>query len=306
VREYPLAGVGAGGYRYLAPDYWRVIDDSQLPLDNAQNWWRHQLAELGLIGGGLILLWSAVAAAQTLAGRARAGRAFTAWTIRALVTGIGVVSFVGMPTQNPVSLLLFFLLVAWLHHAVLPLPRSVPPRWIGAAWSVAGVAALAYVAAHAALATGPLSIAARAVRFHREYVQGAYAPEPAPGGGHFQWTDEEARLLLPARTPWLVLRLWAHHPDIAEHPVEVTLSAPCGAILTRQLQSATPIAVGILLPPGADTLDATITVSRTWRPAEGGADDRRRLGVAVGAEFVDDRQLVFSQDYLVEWTCPAD
>ena len=306
VREYPFTGLGIGGYRYLAPDYWRAMANAQLALDNAQNWWRHQLTEFGLIGGGLILLWSAIAAAQTLAGPARAGRAFTAWTVRALVTGIGVVSFVGMPTQNPVSLLLFFLLVAWLHHAVLPLPRSVPPRWIGAAWSVAGVAALAYVAAHAALATGPLSITARAVRFHREYVQGAYAPEPAPGGGHFQWTDEEARLLLPARTPWLVLRLWAHHPDIAEHPVEVTLSAPCGAILTRQLQSATPIAVGILLPPGAETLDATITVSRTWRPAEGGADDRRRLGVAVGAEFVDDRQLVFSQDYSVEWTCPAD
>jgi hypothetical protein len=306
VREYPLAGVGAGGYRYLAPDYWRVIDDSQLPLDNAQNWWRHQLAELGVLGGALILLWSLLVAAQTLAGRARAEHALTAWTIRALVAGIGVVSLVGMPTQNPVALLAFFLLVVWMNGVVKRWPPPAPAQWVRAAWAVAAVSAVGYVAVHVVLATGPLSVSARAIRFHREYVQGAYAPEPAPGGGHFQWTDEEARLLLPARTPWLVMRLWAHHPDIAEHPVEVTLSAPCGAIFTRQLESAAPIAVGILLPPGSDTLDATITVSRTWRPAQAGDADPRRLGVAVGAEFVDDRQLVFSQDYLVEWTCPAD
>jgi hypothetical protein len=306
VREYPLTGVGAGGYRYLAPDYWRATADEQLALDNAQNWWRHQLAELGLSGAALILLWSVVVAAQTLAGGVRDGRPVTAWTMRALVAGIGVVSLVGMPTQNPVALLAFFLLVAWMNRVVLPVPRAVPAGWIRVGWAAAAVGAIGYVAAHAVLATGPLSVSARAIRFDREYVQGAYAPEPAPGGGQFRWTDEEARLLLPARTPWLVVRLWAHHPDIAEHPVEVTLSGPCGVVFKQPLQSTTPIALGISLPTGLETVDAAIKVSRTWRPSEQGSGDPRRLGIAVGAEFVADRQLAFSQDYSVEWTCPAD
>jgi hypothetical protein len=307
VRDYPLAGIGTAAYRYLAPDYERATADAELALDNAQNWWRHQLAELGVLGGAAVLFWSLAAAALALGGRRRQGSPpLTAWTTRALVAGIGVVSLVGMPTQNPVALLAFFLLVAWMNTVLLPVPRAVPAPWIRAAWLVAGLAAVMYLAAHAVLAMGPLSVSARAIRFHREYVQGAYAAEPAPGGGNFRWTDEQARLLLPARTPWLIMRLWAHHPDIAEQPVEVTLAGPCGSMFTRRLESTTPIAIGFLLPAGIETLDATISVSRTWRPADQGGDDGRRLGVAVAAEFVDDRQLVFSQDYSVEWTCPAD
>ena len=307
IREYPLAGVGAAAYRYLAPDYERATADAQLALDNAQNWWRHQLAEFGVVGGVPVLLWSLAAAALAVAGRRRQDSPpLTALTTRALVAGVGVVSLVGMPTQNPVALLAFFLLVAWMNRVLRPFPRAVPAAWIRAGWFIAAAAAVAYVAAHAVLAIGPLSVSARAIRFHREYVQGAYAPEPAPGGGNFRWTDDEARLLLPARTPWLVMRLWAHHPDIEERPVEVTLSAPCGVLFTQRLNSTTPIAVGIELPGGSDTLDATVRVSRTWRPEDHGTGDTRHLGVAVAAEFVDDRQLVFAQDYSQAWTCPAD
>jgi len=306
VREYPLTGIGADAYRYLAPDYWRMIDNSQLALDNAQNWWRHQLAELGLIGGAFVLIWSAVLAWQAVTGRERQGQTMPAWTLRALLAGIAVASLFGMPTQNPVALLSFFLLAAWTMAALTPVPVSMPPRWIRAGWVAAVVAALAYVTAHAVLATGPLSVSERAKRFHREYVQGAHAPEPLPGGGHFRWTDEEARFVLPARTRWLVIRLWAHHPDIREHPVEVALTAPCGIVFNRTLKSTTPISVGIELPAGLSGVEWSVRVSRTWRPADHGAEDPRHLGVAIGTDFVDDRQLVFSQDYNEKWPqCPG-
>lgn len=305
VRDYPLTGVGAGAYRYLAPDYWRAIADAQLALDNAQNWWRHQAAELGVLGSLLIVAWSALVAAQALRAPARSEALAAAWTVRALVVGIGVVSLFGMPTQNPVALLWFFLLVAWMSHLLAPRPATVPAPWLRAAWAAAAIAAAGHVAGHMFLAAGPLSVTARAVRFDREYVQGAYAPEAIPDGGQFRWTDDEARLVLPARTPWLVMRLWASHPDIEEHPVEVTLASACGIVRTVPLASSRPIALGILLPETIRTIDATIVVSRTWRPADTGAGDPRNLGVAVATAFVDDRELVYTQDYMDEWTCPA-
>ena len=304
VREHPLTGVGTGAYRYLAPDYWRAMADASLPLDNAQNWWRHQLAELGLIGGAFILIWSAVLAWR-LTTSPRPGHELPGWTLRALLAGIAVVSLFGMPTQNAVALLLFFLLVAWMVTTHAQLPASITTRWIRAGWIAAAALALGYLAAHSILAAGPLSVSERARRFHREYVQGAYAPEPMPGGGHFRWTDEESRFVLPARTRWLVIRLWAHHPDIAEQPVLVTLATACGNMFRREITGPTPISVGIELPDGTSTVDWSVLVSRTWRPAEHGAEDPRELGVAVGTDFVDDRQLVLSQDYMETWPrCP--
>lgn len=302
-RDYPLTGVGTGAYRYLAPDYWRAIADAQLALDNAQNWWRHQIAELGIVGGAPILLWSALLAAQSLAGRTRKGWPAAAWTVRTLVIGVGVVSIFGMPTQNPVALLLFFFLVAWMDRVLTPVPPRAPAPLVRGAWVAAALCAAVHVAGHAALASGPLSVTERSMRFHREYVQGAYAPEPMEGGGHFRWTDDEARLVLPARTSWLVVRLWAHHPDIGERPVEVTLSAPCGVVFHHALGTPRPITIGILLPVGLDTVDATVRVSRTWRPADVGAEDPRTLGAAVATAFVDDPDLVYSQDYSAVWAC---
>jgi hypothetical protein len=306
MREHPLVGVGTGAYRYLGPDYWRAMADARLALDNAQNWWRHQLAELGLIGGAFVLIWSGVLAWRTLSGHPRPGQELPAWTLRALLAGTAIVSLFGMPTQNPVALLLFFLLAAWMVATHGPVPAPLHTQWIRAGWIAAAAAAVVYLAGHAALATGPLSVSERARRFHREYVQGAHAPEPMPGGGQFRWTDDESRFVLPARTRWLVIRLWAHHPDIAEHPVLVTLAANCGNVLSREIRSHTPISVGIELPDGTSSVEWSVRVSRTWRPAEHGAEDRRDLGVAVGTDFVDDRQLVFSQDYTETWPrCPG-
>ena len=42
VHDYPLTGVGAGSFNWMAPDYWRLMANEKLPFDNAQNWWRHQ------------------------------------------------------------------------------------------------------------------------------------------------------------------------------------------------------------------------------------------------------------------------
>ena len=62
VRDYPLTGVGIGSFNWMAPDYWRTLANDRLPFDNAQNWWRHQLAELGLVASLPVIVWSSLIA----------------------------------------------------------------------------------------------------------------------------------------------------------------------------------------------------------------------------------------------------
>ena len=101
--RYPLTGVGVGSYRVLSPDYWRAMANDALPLDNAQNWWRHQIAELGVFGGALVIAFSVAGGVAGPAG-ARSVRTRAASTVAGSCSGSASTSFFGMPTQNPVVL----------------------------------------------------------------------------------------------------------------------------------------------------------------------------------------------------------
>jgi hypothetical protein len=287
VRQFPLTGVGVGTYHWLAPDYQRVMLDQELPFDNAQNWWRHQLAELGVLGGASVLVWSAVIAWMTLAGRGLRPRADTGvW--RGLLLGLGLVSLIGMPTQDPVVLVWFFALAALLAAGRPATASAVPPGRLRAGWVVVAVLAVAYAAAHAALATTSLSVEARALRASRDHAVGLFAPEPDPEGGQFRWTAQHAELLLAPRTRWLVLRTWVAHPDVTEAPVGVRLATPCQVLLDEQLRDSTPVDLALVWPGGPTSLQIRIDVSRTWSPSgDEGNDDSRVLGAALETAFVD-------------------
>ena len=295
LREFPATGVGIGGYHVIAPDYWRVMTDRQLPFDNAQNWWRHVAAEFGVLGGVAVLLWSLLIAWRVVAGRARPDEWSTAVALRGLIAGIGVCSLLGIPTQTPIVLLSFFLLIAWL--GVLLREPDVPllASRGRVAWATVTVLAVAAAGVDIALARGPLSLSARAVRGHRDYVTGAYALEGTPGSGQYRWTRREARFILQERTPWVVMHVWVHHPDVSRDPVRVTISTPCGVLVERTLTSTDPLSIGLELPPDERIFEAVVRVSRTWRPSAYGQRDRRELGAGVTADFVPDRKRVLEE-----------
>lgn len=288
LRETPWSGVGPGMYHVIAPDYERVNRGMTLAFDNAQNWWRHQAAELGALGALPVLAWSALLVAGLLTAAPREGRR-DAWLPRALLAGIGVASLVGMPTQNPIVLLWFFALVAWWSTASSG--ALAEGRIGGAAARTLAVALVALAVLHAGgtavLARGWLSVPERAKRAHRDYVVGAYDLEPLAGATPFRWTSGDARFLWAAKTRWLRLRLWVQHPDVASAPVRVTVATRCGGvILDDSLTSSAPLSVGVELPDGTDILDTTIRTSRTWQPSPRPPGDTRRLGVAVVSEWV--------------------
>jgi hypothetical protein len=291
IARYPLTGVGLGAYHVIAPDYWRVMRDKQLPFDNAQNWWRHVAAEFGLLGAAAVVLWSGIIAWVVVTGRARPDRRAAAWTVRGLLAGLGACSLLGIPTQTPVVLLSFFLLVAWLAVLVerpdLPIVASRPH----AAWIAVAVLAAACAAGDLVLARGPLSVTARAVAAHREFSIGAYPTEGALGE-QYRWTSRNARFMWPARTRWMVLRLWASHPDLARNPVRITVSGKCGVLLDRTVADSSPVELGIEVPPGQEMVQVDVHVSRGWRPSQFGERDTRELGVAVVDDFVSDPEQI--------------
>ena len=300
-REYPLTGVGSGSYRILAPDYGRALLNDALPPDNAQNWWRHQIAELGVLGGALIIGFSVLVAWRVFAGREAGGDVASATTVRGLLLGLGITSLFGMPTQSPLVLYWFFGLVAWFAWLV---PDPAPQRsstLLGAeetrpveraAWIVAALFAIAYAAGHVVLAAGPLNVVQRAQRAQRDYIVGAYPPEPLPKANEFRWTSEEARFIWAVKSRFMAIRFWAHHPDVSARPVHVTLTSPCGVLFDEDLTSDSSMSVGMALPEGQRTLEATVRVSRTWTPGEG---DERRLGVGIVADFSNDPAFATNQ-----------
>jgi hypothetical protein len=292
-REYPLTGVGVGSYRVLAPDYWREMANDTLPLDNAQNWWRHQIAELGVFGGALVIAFSVLVGWRVITGREAGRDVAAASTVRGLLLGLGVTSLLGMPTQTPLVLCWLFALVAWFAALVPDAPRRERrPAEMRVAWIVAAGLAVAYAAGHLLLAAGPLNVVQRAQRAHRDYIIGAYAPEPLPQANEFRWTGGEARFIWAVRSRFMAVRFWAHHPDVAARPVHVTLTSPCGVLFDEDLTSDTSMSLGMALPEGQRTLEATLRVSRTWTP--GGGDDRQ-LGVGIVADFSNDPAFATTQ-----------
>ena len=284
VREFPLTGVGAGTYHWLAPDYQRVMLNQELPFDNAQNWWRHQLAELGLLGGLPVLLWSLLVAWMVLRGvGAEASRSTGVW--RGGLIGLGVVSLIGMPTQSPLVLLWFFTLVALL-VADAPLPERTAGTSKRPAWVAVAALAGAYAAGHGMLAVTDLSVEARALRAGRDHAVGLFAPEPSPDGGEFRWTAEHAELLLAPRTRWLVLRTWVAHPDVGEQPVGLRLATPCQVLFDEELRDSTPVHLALAWPGDPAVLRLAIDVSRTWVPSGTEGSDPRTLGAGLVTAFV--------------------
>jgi len=296
VREYPLIGIGVGSFHFMVADYYREIsNDDGLPFDNAQNWWRHVLAELGVLGGAAPILWSVLVAWSVLRPSRRASAASPEpgslapavdYTLRGLLLGVGLCSLGGVPTQNVVVQLAFLGVLAWL---VAPRAAVTPPRVVlTAGWAIVTILAVAYAGGHLLLAQGSLSPTARATRFQREYVGGGYPLELDEEGTPFNWTDDDTTLVLPRKGPWLVLRLWAHHPDLAQRPVHVAVAAQCGALFDTMLSGPERLTVGMQVPESYRSVDLHVAVSRTWSPAELGEPDRRRLGVAVVQGFADE------------------
>ena len=97
IKEYPLFGVGIGRFAALSTAYAVRAGVRPIPPDNAQNLWRHTLAEQGLLGLLPILWLTVLTIASVLTSHADGMDLM--W--RVMLAGLGASLMVGYPVQDP-------------------------------------------------------------------------------------------------------------------------------------------------------------------------------------------------------------
>lgn len=288
LREVPLTGIGVGTYYVLVSDYGLRLLGDPLHFDNAQNWYLHQLAELGILGSLGWVLWMAGFIRSVLLRSPSAEARRPAAILKGTLVLFGVSSLIGAHAQDGAVWMTFWVLAFWAARLVGleadTTPGSATSRKV---WAGVGGLALLYAGAQAYVGLHHLRPPFRAAAVGWGYTYGFYGPERNPAVGPFRWTRERAVTVLPTAGRFLKLTLFAHHPDIPARPVRVRVWLDDRCVLDETLRNSAIHVRYVPLPTDRPRVALTIRVSRTWRPADYGLADRRRLGVGVADwEFI--------------------
>jgi len=295
IRAFPWSGVGVGCYPVLLADF-----GGPPTPDNAQNWFRHQVAEFGVLGSLPWIVWTIGMAALVLAVR----RHDTAshWAGRGVLIGFVITSFVGVPSQDVSVTITFWTACFWFiataaTETSATTPRMEQPARIGR-WSWAAVTAVvltfAFATVHAA--TGPLRVSVRAQRVGWPYEYGFYPPAPGAEGNE-RWTMRKAAAVVDAKTEWLSMTISvnpfavvprARPADTAlAQPVDVRVWRDGKQVFERHFDNTAPATTLIRIPAGEPRVLLEARVSPTFRPSSlGVAGDDREFGALIKWEFV--------------------
>lgn len=272
--DHPWFGVGPGAFGTLIPDYARETLGAVLAPDNAQNWWRQQVAEAGLIGGagGLLCSWLAFVAVVRWWRRSAAAPAGNT----APLVALGLMAFVSPPTQHPMLQVLIGLVVAQgvaprLALGGAPATRtgtpSVPAPPQRPIDMLAWAAALACVGGLAIEGWTAVRPPERAARFMFPYSYGLSAPvRTALGDG--RWAARRSVTVVAPAGAVLVARLVLPHDDLARDPVTVTITDGHQVLCAHVARDQTPFECRVPVPVGRWPL-VRVDVSRAWRTEHG-------------------------------------
>ena len=265
IADHPWVGVGPGAFGNLISDYAQEALGYRLPPDNAQNWWRQQLADFGVIGGAGAMSCSVLALLAVLRSWRRPPDA--AAISPAPLVALGLMAFVSPPTQHPLLQVLMGLLVA---HTVAPAVTAgdpTAPPWrrpvTVALWLVALTCAVG-LAVEGWTAFRPPD---RASRFHFLYYHGLGAPVETPLGGG-RWSARRSVAVFAPEGRTLIVHVVLPHDDLATAPVSVTISD--GHRVTCQFEGRDHARLECRMPvPEGRWPLVQIDVSRAWRTVEG-------------------------------------
>lgn len=291
-REFPLVGVGVGSFALRVLDYSRLVG-VRLLFDNAQNWFRHQLVELGMVGSIGWVWWAVVFGYLIVRGRPASARAARILTIvRILPVLVAVVSLVGMPAMNAAVSITFWVFSFWF-LLLIDRAQLEPVRGrifsSAPAWRVAAAVVIVYAVGTSVIARGDLRVPHRAERFDWLYQYGFYAAERSRSGEFF-WTRKHAVTVVPIAPGkrWLRITTWVDNPDAAQNPVDIEVRCGRERVIRARRRDSQRLVAYAPVPAGQPRIMIETWSSRTWRPADFGAGaDNRDLGLAIAWDFVD-------------------
>lgn len=279
LHDYPATGVGVGSFHTLYPDYASRIRGYPGDPENAQSWYRHLLAELGVLGSLALVWWLGIMAWLVLR-PIPGGASPVTNSLKAVLIAIAVVSMVSMPTQHVAVSLSVWPIIFWLVVGTPALHRSLlggnPPS--GRVWRAIVAASIAFALLTLAVGWFSLRPPQRALRADWTYSRGFFGVEQ---GDYPRWTAKYAVEVPHATARWMRLAIGGGAPDIAEKPVRVRIRRNGTEILTHRLVDREIHTWWVRVPVGPPRVMIEIDVDRTWSPADFGAEDARHLGVSV-------------------------
>jgi hypothetical protein len=287
IARYPWVGVGVGSFQSFLPEF-VAESGGVIPPDNAQNWYRHQLAELGLIGSLPWMVWVGSFAWYTLHNRAHplAQR----WTARGVLVAFAAISFLGMPGQEPMVAMTFWVMAFWFIRLTgVPDPRPRP------VWAFVGIALVLAIFSAGTILAGmnDLRVPMRAQRVGWQYSYGFLRPDAFGFGAGPGWTGKRAVAVFDAQSDWLVLTLSADYravpgspftgsaPPARTRPTGVTVWCNGKKVLSAQLETTVPAVHYLRVPSGNRWVLLESRVDRTVPLKQLGVNDSREIGVQM-------------------------
>lgn len=262
--DHPLTGVGIGGFHIVAADYMFREKPFFLPTpDNAQNWWRHQLAELGLLGA--LPSWWISALLIAAVWQGTRGTEPTANVLSAGLAGVGAASLLGVPTQLPAIWIAFITLTFWLLALPGPNAPNVEQERRSWVWAAACVLAAVVALGQAITARADLRVPHRAMRSGLTFGYGLSPSEGLSEFGELRWSAGRALEVLRVGNRWLRITVWAPHPDIASRPVTLNVAVNDRRVVTYTLNTSQPVTYYVATPDARFAL-LEMEVSREMRP----------------------------------------
>ncbi len=290
IGESPWFGVGVGSFHILVSDFAQLAWSGYiLPSDNAQNWYRHQIAEFGLVGSLGWIAWVATFAWFVV--RPRKGAAPSIWVARGMLLAFGAVSLLGMPGQDMAAVVMFWTSAFWFVLLAEPsMARQGRPGdrpLTRSAIVLALLVVVAYGAGTSYLSATWLRVPFRAERLGWPFSYGFYYPEPDGAGGEQRWARRRAVAVVDATARWLALRVSVNHLDLETNPVHARVWLGRTLVIDTVLKTGAPVVKYVEVPEGRPRVVIETEVNRTVWPRDFGGDDQRELGLLVGWRFVD-------------------
>ncbi|MBA3269978.1 MAG: O-antigen ligase family protein [Acidobacteria bacterium] len=269
IREHPWAGVGIGAFNQLSSDFYYVATGGLIQPDNAQNWWRQQIVELGFVGAAPSLIISAVLVGALWRGRASGEQASAATVVRGVLTGLGVASLLGVATQHPALFLTFMTLVYWFGALLDPASPHMGQRTIAPAlWAGLFVIPVCVAGSQLITARTDLRVPLRALRSGFPYGYGFSAPETDPQLGIVRWTNRHAVAVVRAEHAYLALAASTPQADAA-NPVRVMLRVDARQVADADARGPEPLTWIVRVRDGQRFLMIETTVSRLAADGKG-------------------------------------
>jgi len=307
IKDYPLSGVGIGGYIIEVSNYSKLYATDVTP-ESAENYILQVGSELGLIGIFLVLciLWEIIKQVRRSYLKIPSTDNYKFILIGAIA---GIISFL-LIIQTHTFIgsyeikYTFWLLVG----IVFCLGRFGKGRnenlaqkpLFNKTQKIAGlIAILLFSGVHLWNSTHSLSLKSCTELLGIKQDFGFYQHEKTNDGKEFRWTRSYGGLTLKIEKPVIAIPLLASHPDIQKKPVKVKIYLVKDFFKHKKLLDEVTLTQSVwntyeydVAQEVGEEVILLFKVSRTWNPLKAfGTPDPRNLGIAIGKIEFEDKQI---------------